>query len=96
MRFLAILAVLLATALAFPRLGLHEGYTRMVFDLEGNATYQLSQGDATLTIRFQGMAPTATDTEVDSPQVASYQVVTSNNSATVYVRLKSKVSIKTT
>jgi len=96
MRFLAILAVLLATALAFPRLGLHEGYTRMVFDLEGNATYQLSQGDATLTIRFQGMAPTAADTEVDSPQVASYQVVTSNNSATVYVRLKPKVSIKTT
>lgn len=95
MRFLAFLTVLLATALAFPRLGIHEGYTRLVFDLEKGATYQATQGDNTLTLRFQGMAPEAADANVDSPQVASYQVVAGKGSATVYVRLKPRVDVKT-
>ncbi|MER3554641.1 MAG: N-acetylmuramoyl-L-alanine amidase [Meiothermus sp.] len=95
MRFLAFLTVVLATAFAFPRLGVHEGYTRLVFDLEKDATYQATEGDGTLTLRFQGMVPEADDADVDSPQVASYQVVTGKDSATVYVRLKPKVDVKT-
>jgi N-acetylmuramoyl-L-alanine amidase len=96
MRFLALLTVLMATALAFPRLGLHEGYTRMVFDLEPGATYQVSQEGGTLTLKFQGMNPAADDADVDSPQVASYQIVSGKNGATVYIRLKPQVEVKTT
>lgn len=96
MRFLALLTVLAAVALAFPRLGLHEGYTRMVFDLGPGATYLVSQGDGTLTLKFQGMRPDADDADVDSPQVASYQIVSGKNGATVYIRLKPQVEVKTT
>ncbi|GEM86530.1 N-acetylmuramoyl-L-alanine amidase family protein [Meiothermus granaticius] len=95
MRFLALLTVLLTIALAFPRLGLHEGYTRMVFDLGPGTTYQVAQGDGTLTLKFQGIRPAADDADVDSPQVASYQVVSGKNGATVYIRLKPQVKVKT-
>ncbi|WP_027875933.1 N-acetylmuramoyl-L-alanine amidase family protein [Meiothermus cerbereus] len=94
MRLLAFLGVVLASALAFPRLGLHEGYTRLVFDLEAKTQYQIAQSPDTLTIRFQGIKVGAADVDVSSPQVASYQVVVASNSVTVFVRLKPSVEIK--
>lgn len=95
MRLLAFLMVILAPVLAFPRLGLHEGYTRLVFDLDPTALYQFSQTPDTLTIRFSGVTVAASDTEVGSPQVASYQVVPSAGGATVFVRLRQNVEVKT-
>ncbi|MCS7067362.1 MAG: N-acetylmuramoyl-L-alanine amidase [Meiothermus sp.] len=96
MRILAFLIVILAPVLAFPRLGLHEGYTRLVFDLDRQTQYQISQAPDTLTLRFSGMTAAASDTDVSSPQVASYQVVPAPNSATVFVRLRPNVEVKTT
>lgn len=95
MRLVAFLMVILAPALAFPRLGLHEGYTRLVFDLDPTALYQFSQAPDTLTIRFSGIKPAASDTAVDSPQVASYQVVPAVGGATVFVRLRPNVEVRT-
>ncbi len=95
MRLLAFLIVILAPALAFPRLGLHEGYTRLVFDLEVKTQYQISQTPDTLTLRFSGLTPNASDTDVSSPQVASYQVVLAAGGATVFVRLRPNVEVKT-
>ncbi len=96
MRLLAFLLAFLAPVLAFPRLGLHEGYTRLVFDLDARAQYQIAQTTDTLTIRFTGVAPSASDIDVGSPQVASYQVVLAASGATVYVRLRPQVEVKTT
>lgn len=94
MRILSLVMVFLASALAFPRLGVHEGYTRLVFDLEPKTQYTLSQSSDTLSIRFSGQKIEADDLSVTSPQVASYQIVPTNGGATVYVRLKSPVQVK--
>jgi len=96
MLLLAFLIVFLSPTLAFPRLGLHEGYTRLVFDLEAKAQYQIAQSPDTLTVRFSGIKVGAADVDVSSPQVASYQVVVSGQGAVVYVRLKPSVEVKST
>lgn len=95
MRFLAFAIVWLAPVLAFPRLGLHEGYTRLVFDLEARTQYQIAQSPDTLTLRFSGIGAEPADVDVSSPQVASYQVVVAGSGATVFVRLKPNVEVKT-
>lgn len=96
MRLLALILVGLAPALAFPRLGLHEGYTRLVFDLEARTQYQIAQSPDTLTIRFSNISVRAADVDVSSPQVASYQVVVAGQAATVFVRLKTNTEVKRT
>lgn len=95
MRWLAILMVFASTAMAFPRLGLHDDFTRLVFDLEKGVSYTVSESTDTFTIRFSNLDAKAADTQVDSPQVASYQVVPGSNGATAYVRLKKGVDVKT-
>ncbi|GEM83414.1 N-acetylmuramoyl-L-alanine amidase family protein [Meiothermus hypogaeus] len=95
MRLLAFLIVILAPVFAFPRLGLHEGYTRLVFDLEAKAQYQVAQTPDTLTLRFSGISVGAADVDVSSPQVASYQVVPGSGGVTVFVRLRPNVEVKT-
>ncbi|MCS7195203.1 MAG: N-acetylmuramoyl-L-alanine amidase [Meiothermus sp.] len=95
MRLLALLVVCFPLAMAFPRLGLHEGYTRLVFDLEKGVQYQIAQTSDTLTLRFTGNRPPASDNDVGSPQVASYQVVPTPQGANVFVRLRPGVEVKT-
>lgn len=95
MRLIAFMIVFLAPALAFPRLGLHEGFTRLVFDLNASASFQISQTSDTLTIRFGGVSPSAADTDPGSPQVASFQVVPASNGATAFIRLRPNVEVKT-
>jgi N-acetylmuramoyl-L-alanine amidase len=95
MRLIAFVIVLLAPALAFPRLGLHEGFTRLVFDLTASASFQISQSPDTVTIRFSGVSPSAADTGVGSPQVASFQVVPASNGATAFIRLRPNVEVNT-
>ncbi|WP_299428538.1 N-acetylmuramoyl-L-alanine amidase, partial [uncultured Meiothermus sp.] len=95
MRVFAFLIVMLAPVLAFPRLGLHEGFTRLVFDLNSTALYQVSQAPDTFTIRFSGISVSAADVAVGSPQVASYQVVPASGGATAFVRLRQNVEVRT-
>jgi len=94
MRWLAILIVFSATVFAFPRLGLHDGYTRLVFDLDKGTSYKTSQTEGTFTIKFSNLKVQASDTDVDSPQVASYQVVPDSSGATAFVRLKTGTDVK--
>lgn len=81
--------------MAFPRVGLHDGFTRLVFDLPKAATYTLSSDKETLTLRFQGVRQAPADEEVGSDLVASYQVVPSAGGTVVYVRLKPGATAKT-
>jgi N-acetylmuramoyl-L-alanine amidase len=95
MRFWALVWFLLLPALAFPRVGLHDGFTRLVFDLPKAATYTVSSDKGTLTLRFQGVRQAQADEDVDSGQVASYQVVPGADGTVVYVRLKPGAEAKT-
>lgn len=95
MRFWALVWFLLLPALAFPRVGLHDGFTRLVFDLPKAATYTVSSEKETLTLRFQGVRQAPADEEVDSDLVASYQVVPGASGTVVYVRLKPGAEAKT-
>ena len=95
MRLWALVWFLLLPALAFPRVGLHDGFTRLVFDLPKAATYTVSSDKGTLTLRFLGVRQTAADEDVNSDQVASYQVVPGTGGTVVYVRLKPGAEAKT-
>lgn len=88
MRLLGLVLLLATQALAFPRVGLHENFTRLVFDLPPGASYQMNTEGQTLTLRFRGVKAEPLDESVNSDQVASYQVVVSGALVEVFVRLK--------
>lgn len=79
---------MLSPAWALPRLGLHEGFTRLVFDLPENATYAVALDKQTVVLTFRGVSEKPDDVSVGSPEVASYQVVPGQDALVVYVRLK--------
>ncbi|MDX2004982.1 MAG: N-acetylmuramoyl-L-alanine amidase [Meiothermus sp.] len=95
MRLIAFVAVLLAAALAFPRIGLHEGYTRLVFDLEAQTRYATSAEGNVFTIRLTGQRVQAREASLESPHVASYQVVPNAGGAVVVVNLRQGTEVKT-
>ncbi|MCV4614693.1 hypothetical protein OFM04_32865, partial [Escherichia coli] len=72
----------------FPRVGLHEGFTRFVFDLPAGSTYQMNTEGQTLSLRFRGVKAEPLDESVNSEEVASYQVVVNGAVVEVFVRLK--------
>ncbi len=75
-RVLAASVLLAATiALASPRVGLHEGFTRLVFDLPLGTTYRISGQGRTFEIRIDRIRLEANTVEVESPEVASYRVI---------------------
>lgn len=88
MRLLALLVLVASQALAFPRVGLHEGFTRFVFDLPAGSTYQMNTEGQTLSLRFRGVKAEPLDESVNSEEVASYQVVVNGAVVEVFVRLK--------
>uniref|UniRef100_A0A7C2GFC8 N-acetylmuramoyl-L-alanine amidase n=1 Tax=Thermus islandicus TaxID=540988 RepID=A0A7C2GFC8_9DEIN len=95
MRRLVWLAWLWSLALAFPRVGVHEGFTRLVFDLpSAQVAYRLDQEGDLLTLVFSGLAAEAQDLVVNSPEVASVQVVPEKERVRVLVRLKGAVEVK--
>nr|WP_277621211.1 N-acetylmuramoyl-L-alanine amidase [Thermus arciformis] len=82
-------------ALASPRVGVHEGFTRLVFDLPSpGAAYRLEEGEGLLALFFPGLALPAKDLLVNSPEVASVQVVPEKGGTRVLVRLKVPVEVK--
>jgi len=96
MRWLAWSFWLLALAMAFPRVGVHQGFTRLVFDLpSAQATYRMEERDGLLTVLFPGLSAPAADLLVNSPEVASVQVVPEGGGVRVLVRTRGAVEVRT-
>jgi N-acetylmuramoyl-L-alanine amidase len=95
MRFWVVFLLLWATvAGAFPRWGLHDGYTRLVFDLPLGVTFTLNQDRQTLSLQFSAALAASTEQKVDSPQLSSYQIVRGEGRTTVTLRLKTGITFK--
>ncbi|WP_234553706.1 N-acetylmuramoyl-L-alanine amidase family protein [Thermus caliditerrae] len=97
MRGLALLFGLVwSLAYAFPRVGVHEGFTRLVFDLPSKEVpYTLTQENGLLTLVFRGVSASSLDQVVGSPEVASVQTVPEGGQVRVLVRLKGSVEVST-
>jgi N-acetylmuramoyl-L-alanine amidase len=82
-------------SLAFPRVGVHEGFTRLVFDLPSPQTaYRIEEGEGLLTVVFPGLSAPRADQVVNSPEVASVQVVPGKGEVRVLVRTRGPVEVK--
>ena len=89
------LAWIWSWALAFPRVGVHEGFTRLVFDLPSpQAAYRMEERENLLTLIFPGLSAPAADLVVNSPEVASVQVVPGTGEVRVLVRTRGAVEAK--
>jgi N-acetylmuramoyl-L-alanine amidase len=78
-------------SLAFPRVGVHEGFTRLVFDLPSPQTaYRMEERENLLTLIFPGLSLPAADMVVNSPEVASVQVVPGKGEVRVLVRTRGR------
>ncbi len=81
--------------MAFPRVGVHQGFTRLVFDLpSAQVDYRLEVQEGLLTLTFPGLSVGASDTLVNSPEVASVQVVPGKGEVRVLVRTRGAVEVK--
>jgi N-acetylmuramoyl-L-alanine amidase len=95
MRWLPLSFWVLALALAFPRVGVHEGFTRLVFDLPSPQTaYRIEEGEGLLILVFPGLSAPRADQVVNSPEVASVQVVPGKGEVRVLVRTRGPVEAK--
>ncbi|MER3536239.1 MAG: N-acetylmuramoyl-L-alanine amidase [Thermus sp.] len=90
-----------ASQTPFPRVGVHEGFTRLVFD--GATQYRLSREGPILGLFFPGLRPPLPlgglpqDQVVNSPEVASIQTILDQEGIRVVVRLKEeRVEVKET
>ena len=70
-RWLAFLLAL-GLALASPRVGLHEGFTRIVLDLPQGATYRIQERGGHLVIRLSGYRLAPERVAVKSPELVEY------------------------
>ncbi|GLV47849.1 N-acetylmuramoyl-L-alanine amidase [Thermus sp. LT1-2-5] len=96
MRLLAWVLLLWSLAYAFPRVGVHEGFTRLAFDLPGKeVAYTLSQEENLLVLVLTGVSAEAKDQVVNSKEVASVQTVPEAGRVRVLVRLKGPVEVQT-
>ncbi|GAA6741751.1 N-acetylmuramoyl-L-alanine amidase [Thermus oshimai] len=91
MRFFPLfLWVLLALAQANLRVGIHEGFTRVVVDLPASGVgYALEREGALLVLRLSGLALPPSGGVVDSKELASYQAVPEGNGTRLLLRTKS-------
>ncbi|WP_114312839.1 N-acetylmuramoyl-L-alanine amidase [Thermus caldifontis] len=93
--FLLVFALVWNLALAFPRVGVHEGFTRLVFDLpKAEIEPSLSQEQDQLIVVFKGIKVAPLDQVVNSPEVVSVQTVSEGEGVRVVVRLKGPVEAK--
>ena len=70
MRFLLLCLWLWAWAWAFPRVGVHEGFTRVVFDLPSEEVrYTLERGENLVVVVLLGLKAPATEEVVNSKEV---------------------------
>jgi N-acetylmuramoyl-L-alanine amidase len=95
MRWALFLVWIWSLSLAFPRVGVHEGFTRLVFDLPSPQTaYRMEERENLLTLIFPGLSLPAADMVVNSPEVASVQVVPGKGEVRVLVRTRGPVEVK--
>jgi N-acetylmuramoyl-L-alanine amidase len=95
MRWALFLVWIWGLSLAFPRVGVHEGFTRLVFDLPSPQTaYRMEERENLLTLIFPGLSLPAADMVVNSPEVASVQVVPGKGEVRVLVRTRGPVEVK--
>jgi N-acetylmuramoyl-L-alanine amidase len=95
MRWALFLVWIWSLSLAFPRVGVHEGFTRLVFDLPSPQTaYRIEEGEGLLTLVFPGLSAPRADQVVNSPEVASVQVVPGKGEVRVLVRTRGPVEVK--
>jgi N-acetylmuramoyl-L-alanine amidase len=95
MRWALCLVWIWSLSLAFPRVGVHEGFTRLVFDLPSPQTaYRIEERENLLTLVFPGLSLPAADMVVNSPEVASVQVVPGKGEVRVLVRTRGAVEVK--
>jgi N-acetylmuramoyl-L-alanine amidase len=95
MRWALFLVWIWSLSLAFPRVGVHEGFTRLVFDLPSPQTaYRIEEGEGLLTLVFPGLSAPRADQVVNSPEVASVQVVPGKEEVRVLVRTRGPVEAK--
>jgi len=73
MRRLFALLLLLGIALANPRIGLHEGFTRVVLDLPEGASYRILDRGNRLIVRVKGYTFEPASQTVNSPELKSYE-----------------------
>ncbi len=74
---------------------MHEGFTRLVFDLPSPQTaYRIEEGEGLLTVVFPGLSAPRADQVVNSPEVASVQVVPGKGEVRVLVRTRGPVEVK--
>ncbi|WP_243027619.1 N-acetylmuramoyl-L-alanine amidase [Thermus albus] len=93
--FLLVFALVWNLALAFPRVGVHEGFTRLVFDLpKGDVQYSLSQENGQLVLTLRGVKAASLDQVVNSAEVVSVQTIPEGEGVRVVVRLKGPVEAK--
>lgn len=90
--FLLVGVWLWGLALAFPRIGVHEGFTRLVFDLPSKGVqHTLSQENGLLVLVLKGVKAAPMDQVVNSFEVASVQTLPEEGQVRVVVRLKGAV-----
>ena len=90
--FLLVGVWLWSLALAFPRIGVHEGFTRLVFDLPSKEVqHTLSQENGLLVLILKGVKAAPIDQVVNSSEVASVQTLPEGGQVRVVVRLKGAV-----
>jgi len=71
-RWIALLLAL-GAALANPRVGLHQGFTRVVLDLPERATYRVLEREGHLVVRLSGYALEPGRVRVGSPELIEYR-----------------------
>jgi len=94
MRLLPWLLLVWSLAWAFPRVGVHEGFTRLVFDLPSpEVAHTLTQENGLLTLVLVGVKAAPLDQVVNSPEAVSVQTLPEEGRVRVHVRLKAPVEV---
>ncbi len=82
-------------AQANPRVGVHEGFTRVVVELpDPGVGYALEGEGALLVVRLTGLSLPPSEGVVNSKELASYQVVPEGKGTRILLRTKGQVEAK--
>ncbi|GGM97388.1 N-acetylmuramoyl-L-alanine amidase [Thermus composti] len=95
MRLIALVfALFWSLGYAFPRIGVHEGFTRIVFDLPSEEVrHTLKRGEDLLEVVLLGLKALSKEEVVNSKEVASVQVLPEKEGVRVLIRTKGPVEV---
>lgn len=96
MRYLGLFVMLLVMqmAWAFPRVGVHQGFTRLVFDVPTGTQFAVGQNGNTFRIGFNGVKVAPASGAVNSYEVRDYRVAVEGNMSVAYIQIQPGVSYK--